>query len=115
MAGVIVYSDEDGRITANTIVNMLTVWLITANHPILIVNGLQYTMQVSPTFCSSEVKLTFQSVCLPWQPTVKTSPQAATISLNGHLHPGVYAGLFLGGLLTGILIMFVACSVWIAW
>ena len=104
LEGVLVYSDEEGRITASTLIDMLTLWTVSARPPILNVNGVQYTLQLLPNTCPFQIS-SFQNVC--FGNNAMGSPERNVM--------GVFSGLFMGGFVTGVILSCMVCTVVIAW
>ena len=106
LEGVLVYSDEEGRITASTLINMLTLWTVTVRPPLLTVNGVQYTLQLSSNTCPFLVSSFQNNMC--FESFFQTCPSDKDLA-------GVFGGLFVGGFLAGVILSCVVCTVVVTW
>ena len=91
--GILTYSDEEGRITASTIIDLLMLHTISPKPPVLIVDGVQYSFWFSSNTCPFLIS-SFHEVCME-----SYSPEK-----NGAL---VLCGVFLGGCVAGVIL---ACA-----
>ena len=102
LEGILVYSDEEGRITASTLIDLLTLRTLSARPPTLFVDGVQYTLQVSQNTCPSSL----QNVC--FESFMETNSPEKNVM-------GVFSGLFVGGFVAGVILNFMVCAIVITW
>ena len=94
---ILTYSDEEGKITASTIIDLLTLQTLSPRPPLLIVDGVQYTLQFSSNTCPYLVSsLNFVEVCME---SLETCPPE--VNTMGAL---VLCVLFIGGFVAGVIL-----------
>ena len=91
-----IYSNSEGNITTNTLIDMLQVWLLTTTDPTI-------TLQHQPfkLITQCPIRLSSATVDVCRNLTLKPFSEAATQVAND-LAP-IIGGSFIGGVLTGIL------------
>ena len=97
--GILTYSDEEGKITASTIIDLLMLHTISSRPPVLIVDGVQYTLRFSSNTCPYLVSSSnFHEVCME---SLETCPRDLVKNSMGVL---VLCGLFVGGFVAGVIL-----------
>lgn len=96
LSGTVVYSNNEGYVTASTLIDMLQVWLLTSTNPVITLQNQSFNLI---TQCPVRLTSATVNACHNLK-SVATSvaSMASSCSVSA-----VVGGSFIGGVLTGIL------------
>ena len=111
LEAIITYSDEEGNITASSVLDLFTAWVEALDNSSVVIDGINHTLclltgQDSP--CSSQLLENDRGYSITKaniQPTISTTRPASNSDNHGE-RAGEFSGLFIGGVLLGLFISF---------
>ena len=96
LSGTVVYSNNEGYVTASTLIDMLQVWLLTSTNPVITLQNQSFNLI---TQCPVRLTSATVNACRDLKPVAASvDRRTASCSVSAAV-----SGSFIGGVLTGIL------------
>ena len=97
LSGIVTYSNNEGNVTASTLIDMLQVWLLASTNPVIMLQNQPFKLI---TQCPVRLTSATEGAC--------SNLKVATLVAN---ESAVIGGSFFGGVLTGVLACLVALCI----